>query len=146
MFGNRSTDSSRCSRAPRRVFAPQVAALEGRVLLSTLHRHHHAVHHRVHHHVNTVAEIAASAAPAPASLTPLAPGQFGPNTPYPFAGIRPGGFVLKSVPATAAPAAPAVDPPATTSTAAVTPLAPGQFGPNTPYPFGGIRPGGYVLR
>ena len=126
---------------------PQVGMLEGRALLSTMHPYARIAPAAMHWQA-AWSNWRASAATG----TPLAPGQFGPNTPYPFAGVRPGGYVLRSFSPTGGftggAATPQTSSSAANSNAAtmVTPLAPGQFGPNTPFPFAGVRPGGYVLR
>jgi hypothetical protein len=156
-------------RRPRR-HVPEVSRLEGRVVLSAFHPHaavpHHAAVHatRVHRAAHpartglntmqvTVLGSHAASTTTTANPTPLAPGEFGPNSPYPFAGYRPGGFYLHAfTPSTSAPASTATvtnatgaSSTSTDGTATLTPLAPGEFGPNSPYPFAGYRPGGYFL-
>lgn len=101
-------------RARRQV--PEVVPLEGRALLSAVGMHapraHAALVHRlaarhasVVHHIaalraarhgfNTMqVTVLSTAADTPTPITPLQPGQFGPNTPFPFPGIRDGGALL----------------------------------------------------
>jgi hypothetical protein len=70
-------------RDGRRACRPEAAPLEGRALLSGFFAHAAPVEHAalVHRPILNAAV---------GTVTPLAPGQFGPNSRYPFAGIRGG--------------------------------------------------------
>lgn len=126
----------RNSLARRRRSVPECTLLEGRTLLSGVHAHlathaHAAlaarhVHRAPIHHASTMQVNVMSSAPVSA------------NPP-----------VTNVAPAADPPAASSADPVTIGSgsnTATITPLAPGQFGPNSTYKFPGYRPGGGILR